>query len=220
MIFHSYLFIGSDFLQKPSYRTCTSTIASLWKQYEVLHHKLGRVLLYHGLCGRWRCFKPLASYWPCLRSRVKFKKLFRMLRTTDAKNDGFENAVWWGQTPRPTENAMRRRESRRAWERRFRRSQAAPSCYSWGFNFFISFAKLSEVTLHLANVLKAISSLLPILSISYYAANPGWLIMLHCTKTIATWAQLVTFYEGTEKWAERPVNITQEVVLLYSPVVQ
>jgi hypothetical protein len=113
-----------------------------------------------------------------------------MLRPT--MNDGFENAVWWGKTPRPIENAMRRRKSRRTWEGMFRRNQAAPSCFSCGFNFFISFAKFSEVTLHLANVMKAISSFLPFISVSYYAANPGWLIMLHCTKTIATAEQLVS----------------------------
>ncbi len=42
-----------------------------------------------------------------------------------------------------------------------------------------------KVTLLLANVVKATSSLLPLPSFSYYAANLGWPIMLHSTKIIA-----------------------------------
>ncbi len=63
-------------------------------------------------------------------------------------------------------------EAPRKPEHRFRKSQAAPSCFSRGFNFFSSFAKFSKVTWLPTNVIKAISSLLPFFSCSYNAAIP------------------------------------------------
>jgi hypothetical protein len=50
-------------------------------------------------------------------------------------------------------------------------SQARHLVSSQDFKFLISHAKLTNVTCYLANVMKAISSLLPFLSISHYAAG-------------------------------------------------
>jgi hypothetical protein len=54
-------------------------------------------------------------------------------------------------------------------------SQARYLVSSKDFKFLISHAKLTKVTCYLANVMKAIS----FLSISHYAAIPGWPVMLN-----------------------------------------
>jgi hypothetical protein len=63
----------------------------------------------------------------------------------------------------------------------------AVSLFHWyevpkGINLCDSFDKSSEVTWLLVNVMKRISSLLPFLPFSYYAADPGWLVMLLSTR--------------------------------------
>lgn len=112
-------------------------------------------------------------------TRQEPRTLRKMDLKTLCKGDG---------PPRPIENVMRCRESRRVPEHWYRGNQVAPTCFSCRFNYFISFAKFLKVTWHLAVVMKAISSLVPFPSVSYYAANTGWLAMLHSTKLRATLA--------------------------------
>jgi hypothetical protein len=109
-------------------------------------------------------------------------------RAKKTEKDGFENTVQRGWTPKAhweCDELPRKPKGARTpvWG-----SQVAPTCFSCRFNYFISFAKFLKVTWHLAVVMKAISSLVPFPSVSYYAANTGWLALLHSTKLRATLA--------------------------------
>ena len=113
-----------------------------------------------------------------LGSSVKFNRLLmtpqtpritrapRKPNTERAENtENAENGVWGG-------------------------SQRKKSCFLQASNFFFSFRFFSEVTRHLAYVIKATSSLLPFLSASYYAATSEWSVIPAQYKTKATTAQV------------------------------
>jgi hypothetical protein len=117
-----------------------------------------------------------------LGSSVKFKRLLRApkkpritraprkLNTERAYNTkNAENGVWGG-------------------------SHRKKSCFLQASKFYFYFLFFSEVTRHLAYVIKATSSLLPFLSASYYAATPGWSVIPAQYKTKSTTAQVWISY--------------------------
>ncbi len=99
------------------------------------------------------------------------------------EKENFENAVRSQEFLRkPLENPAHSKKDANSWERRFflgggGGSRSALPHLLW-HHFRISFANFSKVTWLLANNMEALSSLLPFLQFSHYAADPWWLVML------------------------------------------
>jgi hypothetical protein len=112
-----------------------------------------------------------------LGSSAKFKRLLRAAKT-----------------PRITRAPRKPRGPRMRRTATGGGSQRKKSCFLQASNFFFSFRFFSEVTRHLAYVIKATSSLLPFLSASYYAATSEWSVIPAQYKTKTTTAQVRISY--------------------------